>query len=421
MTTTLGDLSIAIEHAHEAYARARPISEDLHRRACDVLPGGNTRSVLHFDPFPFRVEHAEGSSLVDVDGHRYFDFLGNYTAGLFGHSPEPIRQAIESALRRGWALGAAHEIEIDLAERLCARFPSIQRVRFTNSGTEANLMAIATALHHTGRSGVMVFDGAYHGGVLAFETAGNPLNVPHRFFRTPYNDIEAAESIFSSAGPHIGCVLVEPMLGSGGCIPASVEFLETLRRVCTEHGAILVFDEVMTSRLGVGGLQAVLGITPDMTTLGKYLAGGMTFGAFGGRREIMDGFDPAAGGELRHAGTFNNNRVSMAAAVAAIDQVLTADALADVNRRGERLRLDLGDVFAKSNGQFSVTGLGSMLSIHSEDDRHLELLFHALLASGIYLARRGFLALSMETTDEQAERLTAALQQWLVASGLAGG
>ncbi|HAP74666.1 MAG TPA: aspartate aminotransferase family protein, partial [Acidimicrobiaceae bacterium] len=240
------DLDAALASAHASYADRRPRSAAMAAAAATVMPGGNTRTVLHFDPFPFRVEHAEGPVLVDVDGHRCVDLLGNYTAGLFGHQVPAVRDAVIAQLNRGWAIGATHPLEIELAELVCSRFESVEQVRFTNSGTEANLMAIGTALHITGRPKVLVFEEGYHGGVLSFAHGIGPLNVPHDYLMVPYNDVPAVQAAFAAQGGSIACVVVEPVQGSGGCIPAAPGFLEELRRLCTEHGTVLIFDEVMT-------------------------------------------------------------------------------------------------------------------------------------------------------------------------------
>ncbi len=376
------------------------------------MPGGNTRTVLHFDPFPFRVDHAEGSVLIDADGHRYVDLLGNYTAGLFGHQVPAVRDAVIAQLDRGWAIGATHALEVELAELVCARFESVEQVRFTNSGTEANLMAIGTALHVTGRSKVLVFEEGYHGGVLTFAHGPGALNVPHDFHAVPYNDVPAVRAAFAELGGEIACVVVEPVQGSGGCIPAEPGFLDELRALCTEHGAVLIFDEVMTSRLHPGGAQARFGVVPDMTTLGKYLGGGMTFGAFGGRRSIMAAFDPAQGGALSQAGTFNNNVVSMAAGVAALRDVLTPEALIALNDRGDELRERLSVTFAGAGLPLTVLGVGSMLNVHADDDRWVELFFHAMLEAGFYLARRGMIALALDVTAEQMEDFMGAVERW---------
>lgn len=383
------------------------------------MPGGNTRSVLAFDPFPFRVARAEGRWLTDVDGHTCLDLLGNYTAGLLGHSPAPVLSAAKAALDGGWALGAVHENEVRLAELLVERFDSIDQIRFTNSGTEANLMALAVATHHTGRSKVVVFENGYHGGVLTFGSGSNPVNVPHDFVVLPYNDVDAFTVAIADHGASIAAVLVEPMQGSGGCIPGDPMFLRALRTACDDIGALLIFDEVMTSRFSIGGAQHLLDLRPDLTTLGKYLAGGLTFGAFGGSSDVMAHFDPASGhAALGHAGTFNNNVASMAAGVATLTEMLTPEVLAATHERGDRLRIGLGDVFTASAVPMCVSGTGSLMNVHGvggpvhsaadlidSDDRLKEAFFFALLEAGIYIARRGFIALSIEVTDDDVDRV----------------
>ena len=255
----------------------------------------------------------DGSQLTDLDGHTYVDLLGEYTAGLYGHNHPVIRQAIDAALDDGWNFGAHGRAEARLAELLCDRFPALDLVRFTNSGTEANLMALATATAHTGRAKVLVFDGAYHGSILSFGGGGLAINAPHQWVVSTYNDIETTGRLLDRHGADLAAILVEPMLGSGGCIPAEPAFLAFLRQAADRVGAVLVFDEVMTSRMSAGGMQQRLGITPDLMTLGKYVGGGMTFGAFGGKRELMSLYDLREDGAVPHAGTFNNNALSMAA------------------------------------------------------------------------------------------------------------
>jgi glutamate-1-semialdehyde 2,1-aminomutase len=419
-------LDAAVIESRRRYAAANPTSAGWAHRANEVLPGGNTRTVLHFEPFPFRVASAERQYLVDVDGHRYVDLLGNYTAGLLGHSPEPVRAAAHAAIDRGWALGAVHPDEVLLAEAIVERFPSIEQVRFTNSGTEANLMALALATHHTGRRKVIVLAGGYHGGVLTFGGgSSSPVNVPHDWVVSTYNDLDALAAVFAEHGADIAAVLVEPLQGSAGCIPASAEFLGSLRAHCDASGSLLVFDEVMTSRLSTGGAQQLLGVLPDVTTLGKYLAGGFTFGAFGGRRELMAAFDATTGGSLGHAGTFNNNVVSMAAGVATLTEVLTGDVLAATNARGDRLRDGLNAAFADSGLPMCATGAGSLMTVHgtggpvrsvddlrTSDDRWKELWFFAALEAGFYVARRGFIALSIEVTDADVDAFLAFVTGW---------
>ena len=407
----------AISRAEQRYAAKRPLSKELFERASAVMPGGSTRSVLDVRPFPFRVASATGARLVDVDGHEYVDFLGDYSAGLLGHDPGPVEAAVTAALERGWSYGGVHTDEIRFAEAVVERFPSIEQVRFTNSGTEANLMAVQLARHHTGRDRIVVCDAAYHGGLLYFGHGGEALLAPFDFQRIRYNDVDGVTAI----GSDVAAVLVEPMMGSAGCIPATVEFLTALRSRCDEIGAVLIYDEVMTSRMSAGGQQARCGVPPDLTTLGKYLAGGMTFGAFGGRADVMAAFDPARGGTLTHGGTFNNNVVTMAAGAAAMRELLSAEVLDGLFARGEELQRRLAAVFAESTLPLCVSGLGSMMNIHTvpgpvrspddlagADTELKQLLFHELLDRGCYLAARGFIALSVAITDDDCDRLVAA-------------
>ena len=408
-----------LQSARDRYAQRRPRSHELFERASAVLPAGSTRSVLDMLPFPFRIARAEGSKLVDVDGIEYVDFLGDYSAGLLGHDPSPVAAAVRGALERGWSYGGVHVDEIRFAEAVCARFPSIEQVRFTNSGTEANLMAIQLARHHTGRDVIVVMDGAYHGGLLYFGHGGEALLAPFDFRPITYNDVDGLRGVIDG---DVAAVLVEPMMGAAGCIPASAAFLAALRAECDITGSLLIFDEVMTSRMSAGGVQARTGVIPDLTTLGKYLAGGMTFGAFGGRADVMAAFDPARGGTLTHGGTFNNNVVTMAAGAAALGELLGPQLLDDLYDRGEALRRRIADVLAASPLPLSVSGMGSLMTIHAvrgpvqspadlagADPVLKELLFHELIERGIYLAPRGYIAMSAAIDDTDCDRFADAL------------
>jgi glutamate-1-semialdehyde 2,1-aminomutase len=422
------DLDAALAEAHEAYTAKRPKSAAIHAKAREVLPGGNTRTVLFYTPFPTAMARGEGCSLWDVDGNQYLDLLGEYTAGLFGHSEKRILDAVKAALDGGVNLAAVGEKEGTLGHLIAGRFPSIEMVRFTNSGTEANLMALAAARGFTGRVKTMVMRGGYHGGVLTFATETNAVNVPIPLAFTDYNDPEAATRDILAEGDQLAAVLVEPMLGSGGCIPASREFLQALRDATRKTGAVLVFDEVMTSRHSRGGLQERLGVTPDLTTLGKYMAGGMSFGAFGGRADIMSVFDGHRPGTLPHAGTFNNNVWSMAGGCVAMGEIFTGDAPEALFQRGERLRAALNAACERAGVAMQFTGTGSMLNPHfragpilrpyapSEAENKLrELFFFDMLAAGIYIARRGMAALSLPVIDADCDRYLAAVEEFLAA------
>jgi len=419
-------LAAAVHFARSAYSEANPASRQQIAAASAYLPGGNTRSVLHYPPFPLVMERAAGCRLWDLDGHEYLDFLGEFTAGLYGHSNEIVRDAVTSALGKGVNMGAPGRMEAELGRLLCGRFPSIQLVRFTNSGTEANLLALAAAKTFTGRSKILVFTGAYHGGVLAFARGGSPANVPHDFVLGTYNDRPGTESLIDAHGQALAAVLVEPMLGSGGCIPGDPEFLRMLRDKATAVGALLIFDEVMTSRLGAGGRQGLIGVAPDLTVLGKYIGGGMSIGAFGGRRDIMSQFDPRNPQPLAHAGTFNNNAVSMAAGVAALSQIYTPAAAQALNARGDILRDRLNQLAREFAAPLQWTGLGSLMNLHctdkpirssedvaQEDALVKELFFFDMLRQGIFLARRGFIALSLCIGDPECERLVGAVTSFL--------
>jgi glutamate-1-semialdehyde 2,1-aminomutase len=417
-------LDAALAEAISRYVSRNPISERLLTKAAEVLPGGNTRSVLFHAPFPLCMARGEGCRLWDADGHLYLDALGEFTAGIYGHSNPVIRQAIVAALQDGLSLSSHTAREAALAREIRRRFPSMQLLRFTNSGTEANLLALAAAKVHTGRDNVMVFDGAYHGGVLSFGGGPSPVNVPHEFIVAPYNDLQRARQLIGPHRERLAAILVEPMLGAGGCIPGDPAFLQGLRALADECGALLVFDEVMSSRLSSGGRQAQLGIAPDLTTLGKYFGGGLSFGAFGGRVDVMSRFDPRRADALAHAGTFNNNALSMAAGLAGLTEVLTPAALEALNQRGERLRKRLNEVFARHGAALQFTGLGSVMTLHATDrslgcaadlagtdPRVKELLFFDLLEHGVFLARRGLVALSLPFGDAQADEFVAVLER----------
>lgn len=413
---------LELERCIQRYIRANPKSARQLEWAAQVMPGGNTRSVLFYEPFPLVMTGGSGCFLDDLDGHRYVDFLAEYTAALYGHSHPAITHALTKAMANGLNLSAHTEWEARLATLIVERFGCIEQVRFTNSGTEANLLALAAAKAYTGRSGVIAFNGGYHGGVLSFAGASTAMNVPHRVYLADYNDLENVERLLHEH-VDIAAILVEPMLGAGGCICAEPGFLEGLRERSQAHGTLLIFDEVMTSRLAPGGLQEKLGITPDLITLGKYLGGGLPCGVLGGRRDILAQFDPRHGC-LSHAGTFNNNVLTMAAGIAGLEQVYTREAALELNARGDRLRGQLNEVLAPMSMQF--TGQGSVMNLHPTGlpirrpsdiptDRNdlRDLFFFHLLECGIYSARRGLFALSLPLTDRELSRLVTATQAFV--------
>jgi glutamate-1-semialdehyde 2,1-aminomutase len=387
------------------------------------MPGGNTRTVLYHGPFPLRAASGQGATLTDADGFRYVNLVGEHSAGLYGHSHPVIKTAVAEALENGFNLAAHNLYEIQLAKIICERFPSIERVRFTNSGTEANLLAIATARALTQRPKVIAFEDGYHGGLLYFAGGGLPINAPFPFVMAKYNDLEGTRTLIREQPGEIACVIIEPMLGGGGCIAANREFLAMLREETRKAGVLLIFDEVMTSRFKGGGAQGLWGITPDLTALGKYLGGGMTFGAFGGQADIMSIYDPRRQDAIPHAGTFNNNVVTMAAGIAGLSKLFTPERAVQLHDFGESTIRRLNGVLQGMNARLAVTGVGSLMMFHDlaagpvgagslrrEDARLKQLLYLDLLEQGYFIGPRNFLALSLEVNEAMVDGLVEALR-----------
>jgi glutamate-1-semialdehyde 2,1-aminomutase len=412
----------ALDDARHRYAAANPNSREADKQAELYMPGGNTRNVLYHEPFPLTVVAGEGAELVDLDGHRYVDFVGEFSAGLFGHSDPHIKSAIHEGLDHGIAIGGSTVYERELARLLCDRFQSLQQLRFCNSGTEAGLMAITTARLTTGRDKVLVFNGAYHGGVLKFPTGLSRFNAPYDFVLAEYNDTEGAAEVIRQLGDQLAAVMVEPILGAGGSIPGTREFLQMLRETTRELGAVLIFDEVKTARLGPGGVQGMLDITPDLTTLGKIIAGGMPTGAFGGSAELMACFNPKNEGTWKHAGTFNNNVCSMAAGIAAMGKVFTPQRATEFFEWAEVYRQALNSMFAEKSVPMICNGVSSMFAIHfsatplermvvrSTECQALNALLHMeLLLAGVLICSRGDLFLSLPMNDSHLDAAKDAL------------
>jgi glutamate-1-semialdehyde 2,1-aminomutase len=419
-------LNHAIEDARARYVSANPLSMAADRSAEQYLPGGNTRSVLHYEPFPLTMTSGEGAELNDLDGHRYIDFVGEYSAGLFGHSEEVIKSAVHAAMDLGIAMGAPTAYERELAELLVPRFPAIEQIRFCNSGTEANLMALTTARAYTGRNRILAFNDAYHGGVIKFPGGSCALNVPFDFILADFNDIEGTKELIHEVGEELAAVIVEPILGAGGNIPGNTAFIEMLRVMTRETGAMLIFDEVKTARLGPSGAQGFLGIEPDLTTLGKFIGGGLPTGAFAGKTEYMAHFNPKLKGNWNHAGTFNNNVCSMAAGGAALSKIYTQERAAEFFEWSEAFRLSLNELFAAKSVPMYANGMGSIIAIHfsrvptkkvadiSSGCRALRPLLHMeMLLEGILICSRGDFFLSLPMTETHLSRARTALEKFV--------
>src|SRR6201981_2124581 len=419
------DIGAALAEAEEFYRARNSKSLAQHRVACAAPPGGNTRSAIHVDPFPLTMTRGEGARLWDLDGHEYVDFLNEFTAGIYGHSHPVIRRAIDAALYGGLNFGAHSAAEARFAAAICARFPSIELVRFTNSGTEANLMAVSAARAITGRPKILVFKGGYHGGVFYFRGHGSAINAPFEYLIGRYNDLDAAEELVRPHRAELAAILVEPMQGTTGCIPAERSFLAGLRALANDTGALLIFDEGMTSRLAPGGLQQAHGILPDLTTLGKYVGGGMSFGAFGGRADLMERFDPRRPDAFQHAGTFNNNVLTMNAGLVGLTEIYTPERARGLNAAGDRLRERLNAVARRHRLAMQFTGLGSMIAVHmtdgpirSQEDAEggngalRDLFYFDLLARGIWFAKRGMFALSIALDEADGDKLVEAVEEF---------
>ncbi len=417
-----------LDRARQQFADRNPGSRRYFEEASKVLPGGHTRTVLTHPPFPLAFVRGEGATLFDTDGHEYVDLLGDYTAGLLGHSERRVIDAVTDALRTNVSVGGVHPAEAVLGRLMCERF-GLDRVRFTNSGTEANLMAITTATQFTGRSKLLVMLGGYHGGVLYFASGPAPWNAPYDFVLAPFNDLPRTVELIERHGSELAAVIMEPMLGSGGCVPATAEYVQGVFAAARQVGAVCIADEVMTSRHGRQGMMRMLGVEADITTYGKYIGGGFSFGAFGGTADLLDQYDTTPGAResvISHAGTFNNNIATMTAGGAVLGQVYTADVAEAHFARGEEFRQQLAAVCARHSLPMCVSGFGSMMSLHAtstvptnvreafaRDHVLQELVYLGLLARGVYIAFRGMVNVGLAHTDDQLARGLDALDDTL--------
>ena len=358
-------------------------SAALFARATKVLPGGNSRTTVWSSPHPVYAASGEGCWLTDVDGNRYLDLLNNYTSLLHGHSHPAIVEAVTQRLPLGTAFPLPTETEIELAELLCLRVQSFDHVRFANSGSEAVMIALKAARARTGRPKIAKCEGAYHGSYDFAEvsldsspetwgnaeprsvpySAGTPQGVLDNVVVIPFNRTEEAERILRANAGELACVLVDPMPNRGGLIPAQRSFLEMLRRVTSECGMLLIFDEVISFRLDHAGAQGVFGVDPDLTTLAKIIGGGFPVGAIAGTADAMSVFDPRQGKPLApHGGTFNANPISMIAGKIAMELMTPAE-YTRLNALGQRIRDSIANAFAKTGIDGQVTGAGSLFRI----------------------------------------------------------
>ncbi|MDN5347795.1 MAG: glutamate-semialdehyde -aminomutase [Clostridia bacterium] len=417
-----------------------PRSQAAYKEALDLMPGGVNSPVRAFKAVgltpPF-IARGQGAYLYDIDGNRYIDYVCSWGPLILGHRHPEVVAALEKCLHEiGTSFGAPTEMESELAKEIIAAVPSIEMVRLVNSGTEATMSALRLARGYTGREKIIKFAGCYHGhadyllikagsGALTFgvpTSPGVPAATAANTIVAPYNDLEAVEDIFRRAGEEIAAVIVEPVAGNMGCVPPQPGFLEGLRRVTQEYGALLIFDEVMTGfRVAYGGAQALYGVTPDLTCLGKIIGGGLPVGAYGGRREIMEQVAPA--GPVYQAGTLSGNPLAVTAGLATLKVLQRPGVYEELEQKAARLEKGLKEAAAAAGAEVTLNRVGSMFTVFftpekvvdyatatRSDTEKFAAFFRATLAAGIYLAPSQFEAnfLSLAHTEADLDQTIGA-------------
>jgi len=405
-------------------------SEQMYKRAKKILPSGVSYFLRYFDPYPFYTARAKGSKIVDVDGNEYIDFwLGHY-ALILGHSPPEIVKAVKQQIENGTHYGTCHELEITLAEQVVKMIPSAEMIRFTNSGTEAVMYATRLARTYTNQEKIVKLEGGWHGGYDALHIAVNPpLDVPQSNGITkgaqkdtiviPFNNLEEARNKLKNE--NIAAIIIEPVLGAGGGIPANKEFLKGLRELCVEKDALLIFDEIITGfRLSPGGAQQYYGVLPDITILGKIMGGGFPIGAITSRREIMEHMDPLLYERPKfsfHGGTFCANPASSTAGLTTLKILEDGHLLNQLNMQGAKIRKQLHDIFEKRNIDVHITGVSSIFQTHftCEEVRDVRSAFQAdrakltdyhmyLISNGVFFLPTKNGVLSRAHTEEDIDK-----------------
>lgn len=424
-------------------------SRALFEQALRYIPGGVNSPVRAFRAVggtPRFMARAEGAFLFDEDGNRYIDLINSWGPMILGHNHPEVVAAIEGALAGSTSFGAPTAREVEMAEQVCAMVPSIQKVRMVNSGTEATMSAIRVARGYTGRDKIVKMEGCYHGHADAFliaagsgaltqgtpDSRGVTVGTARDTLLVPYNDLDALETLLKKNTGEISAVIVEPVVGNMGCVLPHDEYLQGLRTLCDAHGALLIFDEVMTGfRLARGGAQECYGVTPDLTTLGKIIGGGLPVGAYGGRREVMDKISPA--GPVYQAGTLSGNPLAMAAGLAVLRYLDTHQEVYDtLAQRGGRLAAGLKKVVDRRELPCSVNQVGSMFTLFFTREHVTDYatakkcdigsfgrFFHAMLDRGVYMAPAQFEAmfLSIAVTDDLIDTILQAVDESLVVVG----
>lgn len=420
------------ESVKKTYADARPNSRRLHTEACKYMPGGDTRTATFFLPFPNFIKYGEGAYMYDEDGFKLLDFQNNYTSLIHGHAHPETVEAVREQIAKGSAYTAPFEKQIELSAILTQRFPSVDMIRYTNSGTEANMHALRIARAYTGKAKIIKTEGGYHGTTDVFEASVDPNikkagtldqikvipesrgvseNALKDVLVVPFNDIERTRKMIEEHHRETACIIIEPIMGSAGQITPDLEYLKFLREITEQYHIVLIFDEVVTGRLSLGGAQKFYGVTPDLTTMGKIIGGGTPVGAFGGKQEIMQMYDPREK-KMYHSGTFNGNAVTMAAGLATM-KAYNQEAVDYVNGLGTLFKEGVLKIYDKLGLNMKISGAGSIYNILFTDKEvknyrdvasaHEELnkvLYMSLLTKGVFDAERGMFCMSTAMTKE---------------------
>ena len=426
MTAVVSAAAEVLERERKQFEARTPRSRERFQRALEVFPGGDTRIATFYHPYPVAIERAEGIDLVDLDGNHYADFLLNYTSLITGHRHPEVMAAAAEAMSRLTGVAAPVPGQVELAEELVRRVPSVERVRFTNSGSESTLIAVWAARAFTGRPVLVKAIGGYHGCVPELDRGlrddafppGLPDQTPIR--AVPFNDPGALRAAIDEAGDSLAAVLLEPVLGSGGVIAPEPGYLEQAREWTQDAGALLVFDEVITFRLSRGGYQAIAGLEPDLTAFAKIIGGGFPVGAVGGRAAVMDVFRPGGERSISHSGTFNGNPVTVAAGLKVLE-LLDDAAYAKLDGLGAKLARGLREAIERTGVAAQVTHVGSLLNVHfaTEPVRDFDAVqagdavataaFHlGLMNRGVFVAPRGMLALATVTEESDVQKVVDA-------------
>ena len=422
-----------------SYVSKTSKSKALYERAKKVLPAGVSYAIRYFEPYPFYTARAEGSKLFDVDGNEYVDFWLGHTALILGHSPPAVVEAVRKQLERGTHFGTSHELEVKLAEKVVKMVPSAEMVRFTNSGTEANMYATRLARAYTGKNKIAKFEGGWHGGYDALHKGVRyPFDIPESAGLTegalrdtivlPFNDLEGVEERLKNE--RVASIVIEPVLGAGGGIPAEREFLKGLREFCDENDILLIFDEVITGfRLAPGGGQEYYNVIPDITVFGKILGGGFPIGAFCGRRDIMERINNLIYERPHysfHGGTFAANPMSMTAGLATLEILEDGTLINRLNTLGEKIREKLREIFEAKGVDVQVTGAGSLFQTHFtrenvkdarvafNTDRKKLVDYHlSLISNGVFFLPTHVGALSTAHSESDIEKLFSETENYV--------